>query len=265
MQIGETAYWDVRYQYELAKLVSFELFDWYCRFDKVFPEIESVIDFKETRHKILIIGVGRSNVIEFLYKKGFREITAIDISPTIILEMQKKYETYAGVEFFVMDARELLKFNDESFTLIIDKACLDALFCGTDYLISTRNCMSEVFRCLKYEGTLVSISHATPLCRVPYLRTIQWAIDCYKIPPHIGEGLTLFVLTKTTNQTMLDRKIAGGEATRRPKAARVVSNLDQKMNKSSTTKGGQNTGSITVTASVDALAEMVAESADVDS
>jgi SAM-dependent methyltransferase len=265
MNVGGLAYWDERYKVELAKLLKFELFDWYCSFDKILPEIESVIDFKETRHKILIIGVGRSNIIDVLYKKGFRDLTAIDISSTIIIEMQKKYESYAGVELYVMDVRELLKFNDNTFTLIIDKACIDAMFCGTDYIIATKTAMGEIFRCLRPDGHFVSISHASPLSRVPYLRAIKWAIDCYKVPPHIGEGLTLFVQTKTEDDLMLNRKVAGGEAIYRPKAARVVSNLDQNMNKASTTRASGNTGSITVTASVDALAEMVNESADIDS
>ncbi len=263
MNIGETAYWDARYRAEIDKMLSFELFDWYCPFNKILPLIESVCEINSTQ-KVLIIGVGRSNIIDSLYRKGFRDITAIDISNTIINEMQKKYSTYTGVEFFVMDTRQLLKFADEVFSLVIDKACIDSLFCGTDFMDSTTLAISEVFRVLKYDGVFVSISHATALSRVPYFRTVKWAVDVYKAPPDIGESLTLFVLNKTTNQAMLDRKIVGGEAVIQAKSSRVVSNLDQKA-KGTTTRTGQNTGCITVTASVDILAEMVAESADVDS
>ncbi len=264
MNIGETAYWDVRYQIELSKLMAFELFDWYCPFNKIMPMIESVFEATPTL-KVLVIGVGRSNIIESLYRKGFRDITAIDISSTIIIEMQKKYASYTGVEFFVMDTRQLLKFSDESFSLIIDKACIDSLFCGTDFMDSTTLAISEVFRVLKYDGAFISISHASALSRVPYFRTVKWAVDVYKVPSDIGESLTMYVLNKTTNQAMLDRKVLGGEAAVRSKSSRVVSNLDQHMTKGSNTKSGQNTGSITVTASVDKLAEMVAESADIDS
>lgn len=226
--------------------------------------IESVFDTDQV-HKVLIVGVGRSNVIDCLYRKGFRDITAIDISSTIILEMQKKYESYTGVEFFVMDTRQLLKFADETFTLVLDKACIDSLFCGTDFMESTCCALTEIFRVLKYDGAFISISHASALTRVPYFRFARWAIDCYKVASHIGESLTLYVLTKTTNQMMLDRKIAGGEATLQHKSSKVVSTLDQSMNKSSNTRSGANTGSITVTASVDVLADLVDESADVDS
>lgn len=263
MNIGETAYWDARYKLETDKMMSFELFDWYCPFNKILPFIESVCEVNSFQ-KVLIIGVGRSNIVESLYRKGFRDITAIDISSTVIDAMQRKYATFTGVEFFVMDTRQLLKFSDETFSLIIDKACIDSLFCGTDFMDSTTLAIAEVFRVLKYSGVFVSVSHASALSRVPYLRTVRWAVDVYKVPADIGESLSLYVLNKTTNQAMLDRKILGGEAVVPTKSSRVLSNLEQKT-KGTTTKTGLNTGCITVTASVDILAEMVAESADVDS
>lgn len=69
LHFGEPAYWEERYKLEQQKNFEFRLFDWYCRFDEVYPMIESVID-PALPHKVLIIGVGRSNVIDVLYKKG---------------------------------------------------------------------------------------------------------------------------------------------------------------------------------------------------
>jgi ubiquinone/menaquinone biosynthesis C-methylase UbiE len=263
MNIGEAAYWDERYKIEMAKLVSFELFDWYCPFSELYHMIEGCFDSTEVQ-KVLIIGVGRSDVIETLYRKGYRDITAIDISNTIIVEMQKKYSSYTGVEFFVMDTKQLMKFPMDCFTLVLDKACMDSLFCGTDYMEATNLAMSEIYRVMRQNAVFISVSHGSKLSRVPYFRTIPWAIDCYKVASDIGEHLTMYVLTKTTNQDLINKKIPGAEATLQAKSSRVVSNMDQHMNKGSTTRSGQNTGSITVTASVDALADMVAESADVD-
>lgn len=264
MNIGEAAYWDERYKVELAKLVSFELFDWYCPFTDLYPMIEGVFDSTAV-HKVLVIGVGRSNVIDCLYRKGFRDITAIDISNTIIVEMQKKYREYSGVEFFVMDTKQLMKFSMDSFSLILDKACIDSLFCGTDYMETTALTFAEIYRVMRQDAVFVSVSHGSKISRVPYFRVIPWAIDCYKIASDIGEHLTLYVMTKTSNMDLVNKKVAGAEATLQAKSTGVVSSLDQQMNKGSTTRAkGQNTGSITVTASVDALAEMVAESAEVD-
>ena len=111
------------------------------------------------------------------------------------------------------------------------------------------------------------MTYATALSRVPYLRAVnvKWAIDAYKVPSEIGESLTLLLLTKTENERLLNKKIPGAEAVLRPKSKQLVSSMDQKATKGSTTKKGGNTGNITVTASVDILAELVDESAEVDS
>lgn len=64
---------------------------------EVYVLLESIIDTKKPQ-KILVLGVGRSNVIDVLYKRGFRDITCIDISPILISQMQNKYRGFAGVE-----------------------------------------------------------------------------------------------------------------------------------------------------------------------
>jgi len=259
IKIGDAAYWEVRYKQEILDLASFELFDWYCPFNEIYPMMHSF--FFSGVNRILVVGIGRSNVIESLYRKGYRDITAIDISESIIVEMRRKYESYAGVEFFVMDVRQLHKFQDSTFSIVIDKACIDSLYCGTDYLDSTGLALQEIHRVLKQDGVFFSVTHAPPLARVPYFRLLPWAIDSYKIPSEIGEGLTLFVIIKTNNELLLSKKIAGAEAVLRPKAKKVVSSFDQKMNKSSATRSRSNAGCITVTASANVLADLVAESA----
>lgn len=263
MNIGEPAYWEERYKIEMAKLLKFELFDWYCPFSELMTMAEGVYD-SDAVHKVLIIGVGRSDVIDTLYRRGYRDITAIDISNTVIVEMQKRYASYTGVEFFVMDAKQLIKFSDKTFSLVIDKACIDSLFCGTDFMAATTLALEEIFRVMRDEGIFLCVSHASPPSRVPYLRVVRWAIEVYKVPSNIGERLTLYVLAKTENEERLNHRIAGAEAAIRASASKVVSNLDQAMNKASTTRAGGTTGSITVTASADAIAEMVQESAEID-
>lgn len=264
VRAGDPAYWNVRYQQEIRDIGSFELFDWYCPFHELYKEIDSMFDTSMV-HKILIIGVGRSEIVEFLYNKGYRDITAIDISESIIIEMQRKYTSLAGVEFFVMDARQLNQFSNNSFTLVFDKACIDSLFCGTDYMESTTLALKEVFRVMKPEGIFFSVSHAPPLARVPYLRQLKWAIESYKLPTEIGDGLTLFSLTKTDNEVLLQKKIDGAEAVVRARTTKVVSQLSQNMNKSSSTRSKGNAGKLTVTAAASILEEMVAESAEMDS
>ena len=128
---------------------------------------------------------------------------------------------------------------------------MDAIFCNTDFHESSRQYFSEILRVMRDEAQYIAISHAMPPSRVPYLRRIRWAIDTCAVPE--GEGLTMYVLTKTEKETLLNKKIAGAEAAVKSAEGGIVSELDQKMNKKSTTRNRENAGSITVTASVDAI------------
>jgi SAM-dependent methyltransferase len=156
-----------------------------------------------------------------------------------------------------MDVTNLLKFPDEEFTVIFDKGCIDSLFCSLDYTESINKTINELYRVLKKNGGFISISHATAPARVPYYRQVQWAIECFKINSDIGEGLNLYILNKTDDPTLLNKKILGGEVAVRSKSSRIFSKLKENMNKSSTVKSGKNSGSLTVTASVEVLSKMI--------
>lgn len=173
----------------------------------------------------------------------------MDISPTLVSQMQHKYETYTGVEFLVMDVREMSGLAASTYTLVIDKGCVDALFCRTDYKDSVEQALNEIVRVMTMEGIFVYFSHAPKLARVPYLRLVRWAVEAIPCLYGGGEAITMFTMTKTDDEELLSRKIAGAEAALRPKLVNTVSQLDQKMNKSSMTKASGNTGSVTVTVS----------------
>ena len=68
-----------------------------CYYFLVHQLLTSIIDGSKV-HKVLILGVGRSHVIDVLYDRGFREIVAIDVSPVIINAMQNKYRNMSGVD-----------------------------------------------------------------------------------------------------------------------------------------------------------------------
>jgi hypothetical protein len=70
MDFGEPSYWEARYAFEIDKRVHFKYFDWYVRFDVVYNYIEGIISTSPFRNqKILVLGVGRSNIIKTLYSK----------------------------------------------------------------------------------------------------------------------------------------------------------------------------------------------------
>jgi ubiquinone/menaquinone biosynthesis C-methylase UbiE len=260
LHFGEPAYWEERYVEEFAKGFSnFDTFDFYCEFDEIYPMIDSIIDMTG-QHQILLVGIGRSNTLEFLYNVGQRNITCIDVSPTVIMKMSQKYAHFHGVEFICMDCREMGAFPEKNFSLIIDKGCMDSIFCGTEFRNDTEKYFRQVYRILKDEATFLSISHAAPLTRVPYLRVIRWAVDTTKLPE--GESLIMYILTRTEKEELLNRKVVGGEASLPGHKSNVVSKAEQSMNKNSTTKQPGGGGGLTVTGDPDDIANLVNDNLD---
>mmetsp|Transcript_5950 Transcript_5950/g.6081 ORF Transcript_5950/g.6081 Transcript_5950/m.6081 type:complete len:267 (-) Transcript_5950:893-1693(-) len=261
MNFKDPLHWDNRYRDEIEVSTGFTLFDWYAPFDICYPMIESVIDLTK-RHKILLLGIGKSGAIETLYEKGYRDIVAIDISPTVIRLMQQKYESYSGVEFMCLDVRRMSVFPDKSFSVVIDKACLDALFCEMDYKSSIQQALLEVHRVMKEEGIFTCISHASPMARVPYFRFINWAIKVLPLQEGCRDsGLSFFAITRTENNLLIEAKIKGAEfASQAAKPGNNILSLDQDMNKVSTMKVLKNAGSLTVTATPEQLKELIYES-----
>ena len=58
---------------------------------------------------------------------GFQNIVNIDYSPVVISNMQRKYKALQGVEWVVMDARDMTEFLPASFDVVLEKGTLDAL------------------------------------------------------------------------------------------------------------------------------------------
>lgn len=257
LHYGEPLYWEERYKLESEKSMDgFTLFDWYMPFESVYAMLDAIRDF-DVPQKVLVLGVGRSNVVDVLYDKGFRDITCIDISPTLIAQMQNKYRMHAGVDFYVMNACELHQFKDNTFSLVIDKGCFDAICCGMNLYESSKRYCEEVFRVLADEGMLSLMSHAPPPCRVPYLRNAPWAVDVATMTD--GEDITMYILLKTKDEKVLSKQIKGAEAVIKKKNVATVSSLDQNMNSSSAIRDKKNAGLLTVTADLDTLAKMVAD------
>jgi SAM-dependent methyltransferase len=261
--LGAPTYWDIRYSLERDKQLKFSSFDWYAPFELFYPTFCTVVEENE-HHKVLILGIGKSTIIDVLYKRGYRDIVAIDISPTLIRQMQQKYKDFPGVEFYCIDIQRMNIFPDRTFDVVIEKACLDAIFTEIDFNQSIKRAMDEVHRVMRDEGILISISHASSASRVPYLRLVPWAIDTLPTPEGAGEGITFFVIRRTTNPKYLKNTVKGAEYVRVRTTDRVVDSFNQHMNKHSSFKSKQYAGCVTANADASDLNRLVKESAAAD-
>lgn len=194
----EKEYWDKRFIKE-------DKYEWLCSYNDVKDYIVRDVSADD---KILVLGCGNSTFSAELYDAGFQNVTSVDFSPNVIDAMKKKYnDTHPSLQWQIGDVRKLDCFSDESFDIVIDKACLDALVCDEGDPWSpnerTKNDMYATLKCVarvlkKNEGSnmnrrkFISIGFQQPHFRKRYLINEQvkfgWEENVDTFPINVGLG-----------------------------------------------------------------------------
>ena len=142
------------------------VFDWYGGYNDFKTYFATYINKKS---RILLVGCGNSNLGERLlsllfhftcrYDNGYYNLVCIDYSETVIHTMTQRRGGRSTLQYMVMDATKM-SFEDASFDVVIDKACLYAI-----YAEDNENCrrdatayLNENIRVLKPDGVLFTIS-----------------------------------------------------------------------------------------------------------
>uniref|UniRef100_A0A1I8NT36 eEF1A lysine and N-terminal methyltransferase homolog n=1 Tax=Stomoxys calcitrans TaxID=35570 RepID=A0A1I8NT36_STOCA len=134
-----------------------EAFEWYGEYMELCEQIHKYV---RRNDKILMLGCGNSKLSMDMYDSGFKDITNIDISAVAIKKMQEiNTRTRSDMKFLQMDATNM-SFDDEQFSVALDKGTLDALFVDdTDDVRKTvESYFKEIGRVLRTGGRYVCIS-----------------------------------------------------------------------------------------------------------
>lgn len=115
-------YWNERFTEE-------EHYEWLESFESLRKHLTVLLKLDD---KILVIGCGNSNLSSDLYDAGYRNITSLDYSETVINKLTMKHrKARPEMQWVCNDMRNLEKvFSVEAekcFNVIIDKAGMDAL------------------------------------------------------------------------------------------------------------------------------------------
>ena len=154
------SYWEGRYALFSKRM------DWYTNYTQLNRDfgLDELIKLnypsKTYKIRILEMGCGNSTLSYDLFKKGFKNITAIDFS-TVIIKKMKEYYKDTNINFNVCDFNYMnIYFEENSFDLIIEKAGLDSIATkGTD---DVPELLYKVFKNIHYilcdKGILFSFS-----------------------------------------------------------------------------------------------------------
>ena len=210
LSYGEKEYWEQQYEKcrERSDFKEYR-FDWYLSFKGIFREMLLEHIPKTKNEKILHLGSGNSSLEESLWKEGWTNITNIDYCKNVIDDMRQQCIPFHGLQFILMDCRNMSQFAEASFDVIIEKGTLDTVFCSLSGVDNARKAISEIFRVLKPGGRLVSISCATPKCRKHHFQNLsdEWSVDTYMIP--VEPGIYIYACTKRPSHHLATNNING--------------------------------------------------------
>ncbi|XP_053398790.1 eEF1A lysine and N-terminal methyltransferase-like [Mercenaria mercenaria] len=145
-------YWEQFFKKRGAKA-----FEWYGEY----PELCGVLHkYIKPQDNILVVGCGNSQLSADLYDVGYHRIVNVDISDTVIRQMQDKNEHQRpDMKFLKMDVLNM-EFSDGEFTVALDKGTLDALMVDSSEKVvsDVEQMFNGIDRVLKLMGRYICIS-----------------------------------------------------------------------------------------------------------
>ncbi|KAJ8376359.1 hypothetical protein SKAU_G00069390 [Synaphobranchus kaupii] len=179
-------------------------FEWYGDYNQLCGVLHKYI---KPRDQVLVVGCGNSELSEQLYDVGYRQLTNIDISETVVTHMnQRNAERRPGLAFLQADATQT-SFEGGSFQVALDKGTLDAMAAQEEGALA-RRMLGEVARVLAVGGRYVCVSlaqeHVVKMA-VEHFFKEGWAVRLHCLGSQEGEergdsssfSLPVFVLVCT--------------------------------------------------------------------
>ncbi|XP_026160350.1 eEF1A lysine and N-terminal methyltransferase [Mastacembelus armatus] len=150
-------------------------FEWYGDYNKLCGVLHKYIKVQD---KVLVVGCGNSELSEQLYDVGYKHLTNIDISETVVTHMtQRNAERRPGLTFQQVDATQT-PYEDACYQAALDKGTLDAMASEEEGALA-RSMLTEVGRVLSVGGRYVCVTLAQETViklAVEHFVQLGWAV-----------------------------------------------------------------------------------------
>ncbi|XP_053345325.1 eEF1A lysine and N-terminal methyltransferase isoform X2 [Clarias gariepinus] len=131
-------------------------FEWYGDYTSLCGVLHKYI---KPRDKVLVVGCGNSELSEQLYDVGYRNLTNIDISETVVAHMnQRNVQRRPDLLFRQVDATQT-GYEYGSFHAVLDKGTLDAMASEEEGVVASKM-LAEAARVLAVGGRYVCVTLA---------------------------------------------------------------------------------------------------------
>uniref|UniRef100_A0A3P9IWT2 eEF1A lysine and N-terminal methyltransferase n=1 Tax=Oryzias latipes TaxID=8090 RepID=A0A3P9IWT2_ORYLA len=196
-EFSSAEYWD-----KFFKSRGDKAFEWYGDYNKLCGILHKYIKVQD---KVLVLGCGNSELSEQLYDVGYKHLTNIDISETVVTHMnQRNAARRPGLSFHRVDATQTL-YEDASFQVSLDKGTLDAMAAEEGGALA-RRMLQEVSRVLSVGGRYICVTLAQEnvvSLAVEHFVHMGWAVRLHCMQEERGTAeedsfaLPVFVLVCT--------------------------------------------------------------------
>ncbi|XP_024277536.1 eEF1A lysine and N-terminal methyltransferase isoform X1 [Oncorhynchus tshawytscha] len=167
-------------------------FEWYGDYNKLCGVLHKYI---KPRDKVLVVGCGNSELSEQLYDVGYRHLTNIDISETVVNHMnQKNAKQRPDLTFQTVDATQT-PYEDGSYQAVLDKGTLDAMASQEGALAGRM--LAEVGRVLGIGGRYVCVTLAQESViklAVEHFIQVGWAVRLHCLGDPESQEVSSFAL-----------------------------------------------------------------------
>ncbi|XP_060773541.1 eEF1A lysine and N-terminal methyltransferase isoform X2 [Neoarius graeffei] len=131
-------------------------FEWYGDYNSLCGVLHKYI---KPREKVLVVGCGNSELSEQLYDVGYRHLTNIDISETVVAHMnQRNVQRRPDLTFHQVDATQT-GYESGSFQACLDKGTLDAMASEEEGVVASKM-LAEMGRVLAVSGRYICVTLA---------------------------------------------------------------------------------------------------------
>ncbi|KAM7183485.1 S-adenosyl-L-methionine-dependent methyltransferase [Naviculisporaceae sp. PSN 640] len=184
--LSQASFWDERYSHADGSVPTHEWFRSFSALESFFNAnlFSSPGHAPEDHPLIMHLGSGDSTIPVDLASRGYDRQLCVDFSSTIVNVMKQKHAQY-GIEWRLMDVRDMKGMDDSSVDVAFDKGTLDAMIHGSPWSPpqevkdNTSAYLREVHRVLKDNGRFLYITFRQPHFMKPLLNPegLIWDVE----------------------------------------------------------------------------------------